>query len=108
MFDSKVNIIVSCSSKKHGIGIVNASPISMGLLSSRGPPSWHPAGELVRNKCKEAADYCQVCQGYVYSKPDKFENATFFIRIGLPSTLKRCFRCPKTELFENALQKGKI
>ena len=30
----------------------------------------------------------------------------FFIRIGLPSTLKRCFRCPKTELFENALQSG--
>ena len=44
--------------------------------------------------------------GYVHTKPDKFENATFFIRIGLPSTLKRCFRCPKTELFENALQSG--
>ena len=41
--------------------------------------------------------------GYVHTKPDKFENATFFIRIGLPSTLKRC---PKTELFENALQSG--
>ncbi|XP_015757013.1 PREDICTED: L-galactose dehydrogenase-like [Acropora digitifera] len=53
--------------KKHGIGIVNASPISMGLLSSRGPPSWHPAGELVRNKCKEAADYCQK-QGVDISK----------------------------------------
>ena len=46
--------------------------------------------------------------GYVHTKPDKFENATFFIRIGLPSTLKRCFRCPKTELFENALQSGEI
>ena len=44
--------------------------------------------------------------GYVHTKPDKFENATSFIRIGLPSTLKRCFRCPKTELFENALQSG--
>ena len=42
----------------------------------------------------------------VHTKPDKFENATFFIRIGLPSTLKRRFRCPKTELFENALQSG--
>ena len=44
--------------------------------------------------------------GYVHTKPDKFENATFFIRIGLPSTLKRRFRCPKAELFENALQSG--
>ena len=46
--------------------------------------------------------------GYVHTKPDKFGNATFFIRIGLPSTLKRCFRCPETELFENALQSGEI
>lgn len=45
--------------KERGIGVVNASPISMGLLSSRGPPAWHPAGEMVRSKCKEAADYCQ-------------------------------------------------
>lgn len=39
---------------------MNASPISMGLLSNRGPPVWHPAGESVRSKCKQAADYCQV------------------------------------------------
>ena len=43
---------------------MNASPISMGLLSSRGPPTWHPAGETVRNKCKQAADYCQVCTSF--------------------------------------------
>ena len=47
--------------QEHGVGIVNASPISMGLLSNRGPPSWHPAGQCVRNRCKQAADYCQVC-----------------------------------------------
>ena len=41
--------------------MINASPVSMGLLSNRGPPAWHPAGEHVRVKCKEAADYCQVC-----------------------------------------------
>lgn len=45
--------------KECGIGVVNASPISMGLLSNRGPPSWHPAGETVRSRCKQAADYCQ-------------------------------------------------
>ena len=48
--------------QEHGIGVVNASPVSMGLLSHRGPPVWHPAGECVRLKCKEAADYCQVCK----------------------------------------------
>lgn len=33
---------------ERGIGIVNASPISMGLLSNRGPPSWHPATEEIQ------------------------------------------------------------
>ena len=50
--------------QEQGVGVINASPISMGLLSNRGPPSWHPAGQCVRNKCKQAAYYCQVC--YVY------------------------------------------
>lgn len=27
----------------NGMGLVNASPIAMGLLTSRGPPVWHPA-----------------------------------------------------------------
>lgn len=29
--------------KEQGIALINASAISMGLLSSRGPPKWHPA-----------------------------------------------------------------
>ena len=41
-----------------------------------------------------------------FIKPDFFENATFFLRIGLPSTRKRWKRSPKTELFEDALQSG--
>ena len=38
--------------------------------------------------------------------PDKFENASFFLLLGLPSTLKWRFRSPKTELFQNGLQGG--
>lgn len=53
--------------KESGVGIVNASPVSMGLLSSRGPPSWHPAGEIVRKTCRESVDYCQE-QGVDISK----------------------------------------
>ena len=32
----------------HNIGIINASPVSMGLLSTRGPPSWHPATAAIK------------------------------------------------------------
>ena len=35
-----------------------------------------------------------------------FENESFFIRFGFPSTRRRRFRSPKTKLFENGLQSG--
>lgn len=49
--------------EEHGIGVINASPFSMGLLSSRGAPDWHPAPESLRDACKRAAEYC-AAQGY--------------------------------------------
>lgn len=44
--------------QSQGVGVVNASPISMGLLSSRGPPAWHPASPIIKTACAEAAAYC--------------------------------------------------
>lgn len=41
-------------------GIINASPLSMGLLSSRPVADWHPAGEDIRKICKQAAEFCQM------------------------------------------------
>ncbi|MBQ8948229.1 MAG: aldo/keto reductase [Prevotella sp.] len=43
----------------HGVGVVNASPLSMGLLSQRGAPDWHPASEALKAACAKAAAYCQ-------------------------------------------------
>ncbi len=44
--------------EKRGIGLVNASPLSMGLLSTRGTPEWHPASPELKETCKRAADLC--------------------------------------------------
>lgn len=44
--------------ESRGIGIINASPLSMGLLSSRGAPSWHPAPEGLKAACAKAAEHC--------------------------------------------------
>jgi aryl-alcohol dehydrogenase-like predicted oxidoreductase len=44
--------------EQHGIGIVNASPLSMGLLSQRGVPAWHPAPKALVKVCQKAAQYC--------------------------------------------------
>lgn len=50
-----------------GIGVVNASPLAMGLLSSRGVPDWHPAPEQLVKACSKAAEYCQR-MGYPIEK----------------------------------------
>lgn len=44
--------------EERGIGIINASPLSMGLLSQRGTPDWHPAPEPLKEACARAAAYC--------------------------------------------------
>lgn len=41
------------------VGVINASPLSQGLLTLRGTPSWHPAPEDVKRTCMEAAIRCQ-------------------------------------------------
>ncbi|WP_261301748.1 aldo/keto reductase [Paenibacillus andongensis] len=38
-----------------GVGLVNASPLSMGLLSTRGTPEWHPASPELKATCLQAA-----------------------------------------------------
>jgi len=45
--------------KSRDIGVINASPVSMGLLSTRGPPSWHPATPNIIKASAEAAAWCQ-------------------------------------------------
>ena len=53
--------------EQQGVGVVNASPLSMGLLSSRGTPDWHPAPKDLKEACRKAAEYCQQ-QGYPIEK----------------------------------------
>ncbi len=44
--------------KEKGVGLVSASPISMGLLSTRPVADWHPAPEELKRVCKLAAAHC--------------------------------------------------
>ncbi|MDE6342467.1 MAG: aldo/keto reductase [Muribaculaceae bacterium] len=53
--------------EERGIGVINASPLSMGLLSSRGVPDWHPAPEALVEACRKAAEYCREA-GYPIEK----------------------------------------
>ena len=53
--------------EEHGVGVINASPLSMGLLSQRGAPAWHPAPEALKAACRQASDYC-LSKGYPIEK----------------------------------------
>jgi len=44
--------------EQRNIGVINASPLSMGLLTRRGAPDWHPASPEILTQCRKAADYC--------------------------------------------------
>ena len=53
--------------ERNGVGVTDASPFSMGLLTQRGVPEWHPAPKPLVEKCREAAEYC-ASKGYPIEK----------------------------------------
>lgn len=45
--------------KSKGVGVISASPLSMGLLTENGPPEWHPASPEIKAACRGAVAYCK-------------------------------------------------
>ncbi|KAJ8954404.1 hypothetical protein NQ318_011078 [Aromia moschata] len=58
MFDNTLKTYIPNFKAKH-LGIICAAANSMGLLSSLGPPDWHPAVKEIRDVCSEAREYCK-------------------------------------------------
>lgn len=46
--------------QEKNVGIIGASPLSMGLLTNRGAPDWHPATDEIKEYCSRAANFCQA------------------------------------------------
>ncbi|CAM6012011.1 unnamed protein product [Sphagnum balticum] len=46
--------------QEKGIGIISASPLSMGLLSGQTPPEWHPAPSELKVACNKAIEVCKA------------------------------------------------
>ena len=45
--------------EQRGIGLINASPLHMGVLTGGGPPAWHPAPSPALEAGRKAAEYCR-------------------------------------------------
>ena len=72
------------------IGVINASPFSMGLLTQRGAPDWHPAPKPLQNLCKKAAAYCK-------SKGQSIEQLAIKYSISNPRIATTLFSTSRSE-----------
>lgn len=43
-----------------GVGVLNASPLGLGLLTHKGPQPWHLGSDALKAKCREAAEWCEA------------------------------------------------
>jgi aryl-alcohol dehydrogenase-like predicted oxidoreductase len=59
------------------VGVINASPYSMGLLTERGVPDWHPAPESLKRLARSAVKYCK-------SKGDSIEQLAVAVSVANP------------------------
>jgi aryl-alcohol dehydrogenase-like predicted oxidoreductase len=95
--------------EEHGTGVINASPFSMGLLTERGAPDWHPAPKPLQDVCKKAAAYCkskgksieQLAVKYSVSNP---RIATTLFSTTRPEAVIQNIRWAEEPLDENLLR----
>jgi L-galactose dehydrogenase len=78
----------------HGIAIMNASPLGMGLLTRRGAPRWHPAPPAVREASAVAAALCtargaEVAQVAIRFAAEPLAFATTFVGSADPRDMAR-------------------
>jgi L-galactose dehydrogenase len=45
--------------ESRGVGVMNASPLALGLLTNHGPQPWFPGQPELKTVCKQAADLCR-------------------------------------------------
>lgn len=93
-----------------GVGIINASPLSMRLLSDLGPPEWHPAPHDVKQRCAAAAAFCresgirieQLAVQFSVSNPDI---ATTLVGTASPAHIEESVRWAETPLDPDLLSR---
>jgi L-galactose dehydrogenase len=48
LLNTDMDSLLTPFAREHGIGLINASPFHMGVLTQSGPPAWHPASSDVK------------------------------------------------------------
>src|SRR5688500_3175373 len=58
LLNTRLEDVLGPLARERGTGLINASPLHMGVLTGRPPPAWHPAPPEVLRAAAEAAGWC--------------------------------------------------
>jgi L-galactose dehydrogenase len=59
LLDTAMDDVLTPVARRKGLGLINASPLHMRLLTEKGAPDWHPAPKRVLDAGRHVAKYCQ-------------------------------------------------
>jgi L-galactose dehydrogenase len=59
LMDRAMDDILTPTAKQKKIGLINASPLHMRVLTEKGAPDWHPAPKRVLQVGRQVAEYCR-------------------------------------------------
>jgi L-galactose dehydrogenase len=59
LMDTSLDEVLAPLAKVKGIGLINASPLHMRVLTDKGAPDWHPAPRRVLEVGQQVAAYCR-------------------------------------------------
>ncbi|RME83825.1 MAG: hypothetical protein D6775_07125 [Caldilineae bacterium] len=59
LFDTSMDDILTPVAKAAGVGLINASPLHMRVLTEKGAPDWHPAPKRVLETGRRVAAFCR-------------------------------------------------
>jgi L-galactose dehydrogenase len=96
------------TAERRGVGIINASPLGMGLLTNDGPPPWHPADSEIKEAARKAAELCRqrgadlstLAQAWVLREK---RLATTLVGMSRPAEVERNLRAMATPVDEGLL-----
>ena len=58
LLNTRLATVLAPAAAHRGVGLLNASPLHMGILTAAGPPRWHPAPAEVKAAGEQAARWC--------------------------------------------------
>ena len=59
LMTTDMDVFLTPVARERGIGLINASPFHMGILTEKGAPEWHPAPREVKDAGRRVVELCR-------------------------------------------------